>query len=184
MQNYLSMHAHQSAHQSTNPFPTTPPCPLASSDETCAICLPRPPSGERVGVRGHPTRLTPSCPTIIATVVVVAKNRTTISPSPGGDLSRSGSGERNQPEGGGPRGPSERVRASQRRGLSRRSAAKADEGELSLAEVRGSDYDQETNPKIHQSTRPYRARPPSPRTSSDETCAIRLPRPLRGRGPG
>src|SRR5262245_42837777 len=37
-------------------------------------------------------------------------------PRSGGDLSRLGSGERNPAEGGGPQGPSERERASQRRG--------------------------------------------------------------------
>jgi hypothetical protein len=51
--------------------------------------------------------------------------------APGGDLSRLGSGERNLFRVGGTKAarPSERVRASQRWGLSRRSAAKADEGE-------------------------------------------------------
>jgi hypothetical protein len=58
----------------------------------------------------------------------IAVNRPSGSPSPasrrsqakadGGELSRLGSGERNQPGRGGPPGPSKRARASQRRGLS------------------------------------------------------------------
>jgi hypothetical protein len=52
-------------------------------------------------------------------------NGPTASPSPWGDLSRLGNGERNQPEGGGPLGPSERARASQRWG----------EGELTTNQV-------------------------------------------------
>jgi hypothetical protein len=51
-------------------------------------------------------------------------------------LSRLGSGERNQPEGGGPPGPSERARASQRQGEVRVHGKGRDEGGLINSRIR------------------------------------------------